>query len=149
MNDQSTVTLEWVCSESTAKAYAARVGNDGGKVVGTTPFVPEPEEADLYSDAQFDPLVIVGVVLVSGMMLRYVRELILDLKGREVAIIDLSGETPQVRLVPVGKASQVIVKEPDGSVARFAPSDIDKIERSLTEMLPQLSSGGSTSGAGI
>lgn len=144
MDDQSTVTLEWVCSESTAKALAGRVVNDGGEVMGTTPFVPEPQEADLYSDAQFDPLVIVGVGLVSGMVLRYVRELILDLKGREIAIIDLSRETPQVRVVPVGKASQVIVKEPDGSVTRFAPSDINKIEQKLTEMLPQVSGSGST-----
>lgn len=138
MNAQSTVSIEWVCSEGTAKAYAARVGNDGGKVIGTTPFVPKPEEADLYSDAQFDPLVIVGVVLAAGMVLRYVRELILDLKGREVAIIDLSGEITQVRVVPVGKVSQVIVKGPDGFVARFAPSDIDKIEQNLVAMLPQV-----------
>ncbi len=142
MNNQSTVTLEWVCGEGTAKDYAARVGNDGGKVMGTTPFVPEPEEADLYSDAQFDPLVIVGVVLASGMVLRYVRELVLDLKGREVAIIDLSGETPQVRVVPVGKASQVILKGSDGSVTRFAPSEIDKIEQNLAAMLPQVKSAG-------
>lgn len=137
MHDQSTVTLEWVCSEGAAKAYAARVGNDGGKVTGTTPFVPKPEEADLYSDAEFDPLVIVGVVLASGMVLRYVRELVLDLKGREIAVVDLSGETLQVRVVPVGKASQVIEKAPDGSLTRFTPSDIDKIEQNLAAMLPQ------------
>jgi len=142
MNNQSKVTLEWVCREGTIKAFAARVGNDGGKVTGTTPFVPEPEEADLYSDAQFDPLVIVGLVLASGMVLRYVRELVLDLKGREIAVLDLSGETLQVRVVPVGKASQVIVKAPDGSLTRFAPSDIDKIEQNLAAMLPQANPAG-------
>jgi hypothetical protein len=44
MNNQSTVTLEWVCSEGTAKVFAARVANDGGNVTDTTPFVPEPED---------------------------------------------------------------------------------------------------------
>ncbi|MDO8843069.1 hypothetical protein [Methylicorpusculum sp.] len=137
MNDQSMVTLEWVCSEGAAKDFAARIGNDGGKTMSMTPFEPEPEEADLYSDAQFDPLIILGVVLTSGMVLRYVRELILDLKGREIAVIDLSGDALQVRVVPIGKASQVIVKAPDGSLTRFAPSDIDKIEQNLAAMLPQ------------
>lgn len=137
MNDQTMVTLEWVCSEGAAKTFAARIGSNGGMIMGTTPFVPEPEEADLYSDAQFDPLVILGVVLASGMVLRYVRELVLDLKGREIAVIDFSGQALQVRVIPIGKASQVIVKMPDGSVTRFAPSDIDKIERNLAAMLPQ------------
>jgi hypothetical protein len=137
MNDQSKVTIEWVCSEGIASAFATRVGNDGGKVTGTTPFVPEPEEADLYSDAQFDPLVIVGGILASGMVLRYIRELILDLTGREIAVVDLSGQTLQVRVIPIGKASQIIVKAADGTVMRFAPSDIDKIEQNLAAMLAQ------------
>lgn len=142
MNNQSKVTLEWVCREGATRAFATRVGNDGGKVTGTAPFVPEPEEADLYSDAQFDPLVIVGLVLASGMVLRYVRELVLDLKGREIAVIDLSGKTPQVRILPVGKAAQIIIKAPDGSLTRFSPSDIDKIEQNLAAMLPKANPAG-------
>jgi hypothetical protein len=135
MNSQSTITLQWVCSEGSAKGFATSVRKHGGEITGTTPFVPEPDEADLYSDAQFDPLVIVGVVLASGMVLRYVRELVLHLKGREIAVIDLSGSTPQVRVLPVGKASQVIVKAPGGSLTRFAPSEIDKIEQNLAATL--------------
>lgn len=104
MNDQSMVTLEWVCSEGAAKAFAARIGNDSGKTLSTTPFEPEPEEADLYSDAQFDPLVILGAVLASGMVLLYLRELILDLKGREIAVIDLSGDVLQVPRDPHRKS---------------------------------------------
>ena len=141
MNDQNAVAFEWVCSEPRAKAFAARLAKDGGEVRGTSPFVPEPEEADLYSDAEFDPLVVVGAVLVSAMVLRYVRELVLDLKGREIAVLDLSGETLQVRVVPIGRASQVILKAPDGSLTPFAPSEIDKIERSLAAMLPPLKPG--------
>ncbi|MEA5389886.1 hypothetical protein VB738_01305 [Cyanobium gracile UHCC 0139] len=135
MKDHSALTLEWVCGEGIAAAFAARVGSDGGTVTGTTAFVPEPEEADLYSDAQFDPLVVVGVVLAAGLVMRYLRELILDLKGREIAVIDLTGEAPQVRIVPVGKASLVLVKAADGSVTKFAPSEIDKIEQSLAGLL--------------
>lgn len=138
MNAQSTVPIQWICSEGSVKAFAEKVGSDGGAVTGTTAFVPEPEEADLYSDAQFDPLVIVGVVLAAGMVLRYLRELILDLKGREIAIVDLAGETPQVRVVPVGKASLVVIKAADGSVTKFAPSEIDKIEQSLAALLPRV-----------
>jgi hypothetical protein len=135
MNEQGTVTIYWVCSEGSAKDFAAKVDSDGGTVTGMMPFVPEPEEADLYSDAQFDPLVVVGVVLAAGMVLRYLRELILDLKGREIAVVDLTGETPQVRIIPVGKASLVLVKAADGSVTKFAPSEIDKIEQSLAGLL--------------
>jgi hypothetical protein len=135
MNEQGPATFCWVCSEGSAKDFAAKVGSDGGTVTGTMPFVPEPEEADLYSDAQFDPLVVVGVVLATGLVLRYVRELILDLKGREIAVVDLTGETPQVRIIPVGKASLVLVKAADGSVTKFAPSEIDKIEQSLAGLL--------------
>jgi hypothetical protein len=135
MNEQGTVAFYWVCSEGSAKDFVAKVGSDGGTVTGTMPFVPEPEEADLYSDAQFDPLVVVGVVLAAGLVLRYVRELILDLKGREIAVVDLTGETPQVRIIPVGKASLVLVKAADGSVTKFAPSEIDKIEQSLAGLL--------------
>ncbi|WP_429886352.1 hypothetical protein [Geoalkalibacter halelectricus] len=135
MSDQNSINLEWVCGEGVAKDYAARVSSDGGQVVDSVPFVPPPEEADLYSDAQFDPLVIVGAVLASGMVLRYVRELVLDLKGREIAILDFSGTKPQVRVVPVGKASQIIMKSPDGTIERFSPSEIDKIEQNLAALL--------------
>src|SRR5262245_5176975 len=135
MSETPMLALEWVCSEGAAKAYAGRVAEDGGKVTGTTPFVPIPEETDLYSDAQFDPLVIVAGVLASGMVVRYVRELVLDLKGREIEVIDFSGKTPQVRVVPIGKASRVIVKAADGSIKDFTPSDIDKIEQKLESML--------------
>jgi hypothetical protein len=135
MKDHSALTLEWVCGEGTPAAFAARVGTDGGTVTATTAFVPEPEEADLYSDAQFEPLVVVGVALTTGLVMRYLRELILDLKGREIAVVDLTGETPQVRIVPVGKASLVLVKAADGSVTKFAPSEIDKLEQSLAGLL--------------
>lgn len=137
MNDKNTVKLEWVCSEGRVKEYTAKIAGDGGKVVGTTHFVPEPGEADLYSDAQFDPLVVVATVLTAGMVFRYLREMVLDLKGREVAIVDLSKETPQVRVVPVGKVSQVILKKPDGSVERFSLSEVDKMEKNLAAMLPK------------
>jgi hypothetical protein len=142
VTDTNTVSLEWVCSEGSARALAARVSDDGGKVLGTRAFVPGPEESDFYSDGQFDPLVVVALALGSGMVLRYVRELVLDLTGREIMIVDLAATTPQVRVIPIGQASQVIIKAANGSVMRFAPSDVGKIEQSLAALLPQASASG-------
>ena len=135
MTTRDAVEVEWVCSEGSARSFATRVTEDGGTVLNATPFVPRPEEVDLYSDAEFDPLLVVGTTLGIGLLLRYAREIFRDLKGREVAVVDLTGPTPQVRVVPVGAASQVIVKAPDGSVATFATGDTEKIEQSLTSLL--------------
>lgn len=131
MNDQKSINFEWVCSEGNVNQYSKRVVNDGGKVINTDPFVPNPDETDLFSDAQFEPLIVVGIITSIIIVIRYIRELILDLKGREVAIIDLSMDIPQIRVIPIGKASQVIVKGNDGSVVRFSPSRIDDIEKDL------------------
>ena len=132
---ESLVAVEWVRSEASAELLAAQIARDGGKVLGTTPFVPAPNEADLYSDAGFEPFLVVGSLLAGTVALRYIRELIRDLKGREVAVLDLAGKTPQVRIVPIGAASQVVVKAPDGSVATFSASSIPDIEKLLEPLL--------------
>ena len=121
MSDPSAVTFEWVCSEGGANTFAGRVENDGGRVTGTTPFVPKPEEADLYSDAQFEPLITLALIVAVPVVVRYVVELAKELKGREVAVIDLTGPIPQVRVLPVGRASEVVVKAADKSVTHFPP----------------------------
>jgi hypothetical protein len=136
MSEPTTVAVEWVCSEGLASEFGARLRADGGEVTGTEPFVPNAEEPDLHADAQLDPLVIVSTVFAFGLLMRYIRELVSDLKGREIALIDLSGEKPQLRRIRLDrKTTRVIVKAADRSVTSFATSDIDKLERHLAGLL--------------
>ncbi len=144
MGETTTITLEWVCGEGIAKSFAKQAAEDGGQVKFTAPFVPEPEFVDLFGDAQFEPLTVVTVALATGLLLRYVKELVLDLKGREIAVIDLSGDSVVCTRLDVGRASKVILKAPDKSLTPFSPSEIDKIQDQLKSLLP---SSGTVGGA--
>lgn len=148
MGAERAIQLSWICSEGAAKQFADKVKGDGGSVERSGPFVPPPDAPDLYSDAQFEPLTVVTVALAAGVLLRYVRELVLDLKGREIAVIDVSRSSIECRRLDVGRASQVIVKAPDGSVSRFAPSDVDKIQDQIKALLPTASGVSKAAGTG-
>jgi hypothetical protein len=127
--------IDWICREAAAQEFAAAISADGGSVRGTAPFTPSPGEIDLFADPQFDPLLAVTVVLGLPLCLRVIRRMVADLRGERgtALVLDLSGERPEARHVPLGDARVVIVRGKDGQQV-FDPENIGGIESAFTEL---------------
>jgi hypothetical protein len=127
--------IDWICREAAAAKFTDAIAADGGSVRGTAPFTPSPEEVDLFADPQFDPLLAITVMLGLPLCLRMLRRAVADLRGERgtALVLDLSGERPEARHVPLGDARLVIVKGRDGQQV-FDPENIGGIESAFTEL---------------
>lgn len=126
--------LDWICTEGEVPALSDRVAKDGGKVEGRAPFEPPPDEIDLHADAQFEPLTVVTALVAASLGFKLIRETIKDLRGRQVMVLDVTGNTVTSRVVPLGGADHVIIKSASG-VERFDTGQTTAIEEALLKAL--------------
>ena len=126
--------LDWVCTEGDAAALSRRIAKDGGQIEGRAQFEPPPDEIDLYADAQFGPMTVVTALVAASLAFKLIRETIKDLRGRQVLILDVSGDTVTSRMVSLAGADHVIVKSAAGAES-FAVTQTAAIEKMILEAL--------------
>ena len=115
--------------------FSQRVTGEGGHVEGSAPYEPPPDEIDLYPDGQFEPLTVLTVAVAASLGLKLIRETIKDLRGRQVLILDVSGDTVTSRIVPLTGVDHVIVKSASGVESFPAAPTTVVIEEALLKAL--------------
>jgi hypothetical protein len=126
--------LNWIGPHGDMSKLSQRATGEGGRVEGSAPFEPPPDEIDLYPDGQFEPLTVVTVAVAVSLGLKLIRETIKDLRGRQALILEISGDTVTSRIVPLDGVDQVIIKSASGA-EHFAVGPTTVIEETLLKAI--------------
>lgn len=129
-----TFRLNLIATEGAAPNLARQIDEAGGSTSDVTPYEPPPDEIDLYSDAQFEPLTILTAVVSASLGLKLIREAVKDLRGREVLVLDVTEDEVTARRVPLGGADRIILRSQTG-VETFSTTQSTAIEEALLRVL--------------
>lgn len=134
--------VDWAVGEGEAARFGAKAAAEGANVIGTKPFRPSGEEAELFSDPQMEPLTVVMLGMTSVLFLRYLWDTVQDLRGGEILILDLDAGSgagagdgsAAVRRIAIGRARKVILKHA-GKSETFEVERFGEIEGRILGLL--------------
>ena len=134
MGQEGDIRIEIVLAESEAPLLERETAQAGGEVLGARPFEPDPEEADLYGDRNFEPLTVVAVAAGVTFVIGRISSLWLDHSRPGGQIVDLRVVPAQVRPAPHLDRGELLVIRPDGR-EQYHPRNPDESASILRAVL--------------
>ncbi len=124
MSDQA-ISVDFVTEESSAPEYVAKIEKSGGKLENAvTPYTIPPDLLDDYSDAQFEPIMLVAAFVGTGFLIKQISDVWLDHTRSGGQVIDTRGDKIAVRVAPYLKRGTLVLQSKD-EVKVFQPKDRD------------------------
>lgn len=129
------VTVEFVTEESTADLYISGIKDSGGKLHGDAePFNIPADLIDDYSDAQFEPLMLVAAAVAIGFIIKRVSDVWLDHTRPGGQVIDTRGDSVVIRVAPYLERGTLVLQTNEG-VEVFHPQNHDETIPLLKEVI--------------
>ena len=108
------VPVQFVTEEKNAPDYVAAIEKSGGKLgEPVKPWPIPPDLLDDYSDAQFEPLMMVSAAVAIGFLVKRISDVWLD-HTRPGQVIDTRGKTIVVRVAPGLKHGDIVLQSEEG-----------------------------------
>jgi hypothetical protein len=129
------ISVELVAEESTASDYAAEIEKSGGKLEDAIkPFAIPADLIDDYSDAQFEPLMLVAATVAVGFLIKRISDVWLDHTRPGGQVIDTRGDKIVVRVAPYLERETLVLQSKEG-VTVFRPQDRDEALHLLEKVI--------------
>jgi hypothetical protein len=120
------ICVEFVTEESTASDYVTEIEKSGGKLEDAVkPFNIPADLIDDYSDAQFEPLILVAAAVAVGFLIKRISDVWLDHTRPGGQVIDTQGNKIVVRVAPYLERGMLVLQSKEG-VKVFRPQDRDE-----------------------
>lgn len=121
------ISVEFVTEESITSDYLSEIEKSGGQLEDTVkPFNIPADLIDDYSDAQFEPLMLVAAVVAVGFLIKRISDVWLDHTRPGGQVINTQGKKIMVRVAPYLKRGTLVLQSSEG-VKVFQPQDRDEV----------------------
>lgn len=133
----NSINVQWVTEESEARTFAASALGGGATVSELKRWEPGIEDLDDYSDAMFEPLSVVVLIVAAGWLIRRIADMVADLTRPDGLLID-TRDGVVVRPLPKADRGTLVVVSGQG-VQVFTP---DRRDEALAALGPLLAAAG-------
>ena len=135
MNQHDVISANFVMEESSVSDYVTAVDKSGGKLAGPPgPYTIPAELLDDYSDAQFEPLMVVAATVAVGFLVKRISDVWLDHKRPGGQVVDTRGGQTVIRVAPYLERGTLVLQS-DRGVQVFRPEKHDEALPVLGKLL--------------
>lgn len=126
MDDNQVIRASWVIAESEADEFVTTLQRAGAAIKDDLlPFEPPATEIDDYTEAHFEPLLIVGIALSISLLLQTLSRIWRDNQKPVGLVIDFRDGKVQTRPAPYLDRNTLVVITRDNKVQRFDSKQSD------------------------